>query len=75
MAIKKSPVTREEFSQTALPVKVVIDGQEVTADVKEFSTGSFGWYLNSKVNVKIGDKSVPVQVGMNLIIIGSKDAE
>ena len=45
----------------------------MTAEVKEFSTGSLGWYLNGKANIKVGDKSVSVQIGMNLTIVGSKE--
>lgn len=45
----------------------------MTADVKEFSTGSLGWYLNGKANVKVGEKSVSVQIGLNLTIVGSKE--
>ena len=44
------------------------------AEVKEFSTGSLGWYLNAKTSVRIGDTPVSVQVGLNLTIVGSKEA-
>jgi hypothetical protein len=73
MAKSTCPVTRAEFSKNAQPVEVVINGIPMMAEVKEFSTGSLGWYLNGKANVKIGDKSVSVQIGMNLTIVGSKD--
>ena len=43
------------------------------ADVKEFSTGSLGWYLNGKTIVKVGDKPVTVQIGLNMTIVGSKE--
>jgi hypothetical protein len=61
------------FLRDAQPVEVTINGIPMTAEVKEFSTGSLGWYLNGKANVKVGDKSVSVQIGMNLTIVGSKD--
>jgi hypothetical protein len=75
MAAKKTicPISREEFRSGAKPVKVVIDGAEQQAEVKEFSTGSLGWYLNGKVTIEVGGKRVPVQVGMNLTIVGSKE--
>jgi hypothetical protein len=73
MAKSTCPVTRAEFRQHAQPVEVIINGIPMTAEVKEFSTGSLGWYLNGKANVKVGDKSVSVQIGMNLIVVGSKD--
>jgi hypothetical protein len=66
-------VSREEFRAKAQPVTVTINGQPMTAEVKEFSTGSFGWYLNGKTSVDIGGRLVTVQIGMNLTVVGSKD--
>jgi hypothetical protein len=43
------------------------------ADVKEFSTGSLGWYLNGKATLEIDGKPVQVQIGLNLTLVGSKD--
>jgi hypothetical protein len=71
---KICPITRSEFRAQAQPVRVVIHGNEMVAEVKEFSTGSFGWYLNGKTVVQIGGTPVSVQIGMNLTVIGSKDA-
>ena len=45
----------------------------MTAEVKEFSTGSLGWYLNGKMSIKVGDAAVTVQIGMNMTVLGSKD--
>jgi hypothetical protein len=67
------PVTREEFTQTAKPVEVVIAGVPMMAEVREFTTGSLGWYLNGKSTIKVGEKLVPVQIGLNLTLIGSKE--
>lgn len=73
MAKTACNVTRGEFVETAQPVEITIGGIPFVAEVKEFSTGSLGWYLNSKTTLKIGGKSVPVQVGLNLTIVGSKE--
>ena len=73
MAKSACPVTRAEFLNDAKQVEITINGIPMTAEVKEFSTGSLGWYLNGKTNVKVGDKSVSVQIGMNLTIVGSKE--
>jgi hypothetical protein len=72
---KKStcPVNRSEFREKAQPVKVIIGENEYQAEVKEFSTGSLGWNINSKATIEVGGKRVPVQVGLNLTVIGSKD--
>jgi hypothetical protein len=69
----KCPVTRGEFRDDAQPLKVEVNGVPMIAEVKEFSTGSLGWYLNSKSVVDIGGKQVTVQIGMNITVIGSKD--
>lgn len=73
MAKSTCPVSRSEFVNDAKPVEVVINGIPMTAEVKEFSTGSLGWYLNGKANLKVGEKTVSVQIGMNLTIVGSKE--
>ena len=42
----------------------------LTAEAKEFKTGSVGFYANGKVkNPKNG---LPYQVGTNIILVGSK---
>jgi hypothetical protein len=69
------PVSLTQFREKAEPMKVIINGQEMLAEVKEFSTGSFGWYMNGKTVVTIDGKAVSVQIGMNLTVVGSKDAE
>lgn len=71
--MSKSPVTREEFRESAQPVKVEINGVAMLAEVKEFSTGSLGWYLNAKTLIDVGGKPVSVQIGLNLTIVGSKE--
>jgi hypothetical protein len=72
---KKStcPITRADFREKAKPVTVVINNVPLQAEVKEFSTGSLGWYLNGKMNIDVDGKLVSVQIGMNLTIIGSKE--
>lgn len=74
MAKKTScPVTRSQFREKARPVTVTINNVPLQAEVKEFSTGSFGWYLNSKTTVEVGGIPVSVQIGMNLTVVGSKE--
>ena len=45
------PVSLTQFLEKAEPLKVTINGQEMLAEVKQFSTGSFGWYMNGKTVV------------------------
>ena len=68
------PVSLTQFMEKAEPLKVVINGQEMLAEVKTFSTGSFGWYMNGKTLVTVDGKPVSVQIGMNLTVVGSKEA-
>lgn len=67
------PINRSEFRAKAKPVAVTVVGVPLQADVKEFSTGSLGWYLNGKTTIDVGGTLVSVQIGMNLTIVGSKD--
>jgi hypothetical protein len=69
------PVTRAEFKEKAKPVTVTINGIPLQAEVKEFSTGSLGWYLNGKTMIDVGGTPVSVQIGMNLTVVGSKELE
>jgi len=75
MAKSPCPLSKTQFIEKAEPVRVSLNGQEMLAEVKEFSTGSFGWYLNGKTVITVDGKPVAVQVGMNLTLVGSKEAE
>lgn len=70
----KCPLSRRKFREAAQPVRVEINGNPMLAEVKEFSTGSFGWYLNGKTTIDVGGTPVTVQIGMNLTVVGSKEA-
>ncbi len=74
MAKSPCPLSQSQFLEKAEPLKVAINGQEMLAEVKGFSTGSFGWYLNGKLVITVDGKPVSVQIGMNLTIVGSKEA-
>ena len=74
MAKTPCPIERQEFKDNAETVAFEIAGTPVTADPKEFSTGSFGWYFSGKVTIEVNGKKLPVQVGCNLTVVGSKGA-
>jgi hypothetical protein len=67
------PITRQAFRAHAKPVTVTMNNVPLQAEVKEFSTGSMGWYLNGKTIIDVGGTPVSVQIGMNLTIVGSKE--
>lgn len=68
------PLTLAEFLEKAKSLKITIGEDTVRAEVKEFSTGSFGWYLNAKLPVDVGGTEVSVQLGFNLTVVNSKEA-
>lgn len=65
-------ISRENFLAAAKPLEITINGIAMTAEIKEFSTGSFGFYLNGKVTILIGEKRVPLQIGGNFTVVNSK---
>jgi hypothetical protein len=67
------PISRADFRAKAKSVPVTISGVPLIAEVKEFSTGSLGWYLNGKTTIDVDGTPVSVQIGLNLTIVGSKD--
>lgn len=44
---------------------------QLTAEAREFKTGSRGYYANGKI--KNPKNALPYQVGTNVILIGSKE--
>jgi hypothetical protein len=75
MAKSTCPLSQSQFLAKAEPLKITVNGQDMLAEVKAFSTGSFGWYLNGKTVIAVDGKALSVQIGMNLTVVGSKDAE
>lgn len=69
------PISRDEFCAKAQFIEVKIGAHTFLADPKTFSTGSLGWNVNAKLPMEVGGKLVMCQVGLNLTVIGSKDAE
>jgi hypothetical protein len=72
MAKTTCSISREDFIAKA---QQVIGGVTLFAEPKQFSTGSFGWYLSGKATIQVDGKPVAVQVGANLAVIGSKEAK
>jgi hypothetical protein len=75
MAKSACPVSKTQFLDKAEAVKIVIGNSELVADKREFSTGSFGWYYNGKISITVDGKPLSVQCGINLTVVGSKEAE
>jgi hypothetical protein len=67
------PIGRQEFLEAARPITILINNVPLLAEVKDFNTGSLGWYLNTKTVIEINGQAVPVQINASLIVVGSKD--
>lgn len=65
------PITRAQFEDHAKPLQIVIDGKHIEADVKEFNSGSFGWFANAKIMIVVDGVRVPAQVGLNVTVVKS----
>lgn len=68
----KEQISREDFLDKAKALTIVIDGTTLTALPRDFSTGSFGWRNNDKITVMIDGKPIKAQIGMNIMVVGSK---
>jgi hypothetical protein len=73
MAKTSCPISRAEFKEKAKALPLVINNVPLQAEVKEFSTGSFGWSFNGKMAVVVGETSASVQINVNLTVVGSKE--
>lgn len=71
------PVSRNQFEAVAKDMAVKLGEQPFTAQPRQFSTGSMGWYANGKISIPMTvlGKTVLVacQVGLNITVIGSKE--
>jgi hypothetical protein len=71
-AKKLAPLSKTAFLEQAKEFSLVIGDKTLTVKPREFSTGSFGWFLSGKASVTVGETEVPCQIGMNVTVIGSK---
>lgn len=66
-------LTREHFQQTAQPVQATIAGAPILAGVKEFSTGTLGYFGNGKIVLNIGGIMTPCTIDLKIYVNKSKD--
>ncbi len=66
-------MTREQFGQSAKPLRVLIDELPIFAVPKRFSTGSVGWNANGKTQIVVNGEALEIQIGINLTVIGTKN--
>lgn len=64
----KVQVTEKQLDDAVSVIEVVVGGQTLIGEKKEFSSGSVGWNVNGKVVIS----GLKCQVSANIIIVGSK---
>ena len=70
----ETPLTRTDFLRIAKALSIQFGDKTLEADPRTFTTSSSGWYVNGKSEVTLADgRKVRVQVGCNIIVIGSKE--
>lgn len=72
---KECPIKKKDFLSGAQALTVEVAGQTFTLNPRPFSTGSVGYNANGKVSVVVDGKVVPLQLNLNLTVIGSKEAK
>ena len=58
---KPCPISKTDFMAKAEPIKVDVAGTMMTAEPRDFATGSFGWYLSGKVSVRMSSLAASSQ--------------
>ena len=71
----KCPITKEVFLAKAKPLSIKIGEETRVGEVKEFSSGSFGFYSGDKIVIDIDGVPVRCQVTCSIVVVGSKPAE
>lgn len=72
---QKCKITRKQFADGAKPITIKIGNQEIHLNPREFTTGSFGWRADGKFPVDVNGTAVMTTLNLNLITLGSKDAQ
>jgi hypothetical protein len=72
--IKKTecPISRKQFDDNAEELEATVSGKSMIVPVKEFKTGSLGWYNQQKITVEVDGKKCLAQCTVSLQIVGSK---
>jgi hypothetical protein len=66
-------MTKDQFGQSAKPLRILIDEMAILANPKRFSTGSVGWNANGKTQIVVNGEALEIQIGINLTVIGTKN--
>lgn len=69
---KDCPITLNQFLTLARPITLMVDGQSITLEPREYSSGSFGFGYYGKVTTKIGEQQIKLQASISLVVANSK---
>jgi len=72
---KSCPIGRDRFLKNAKPLTLVIDGKQMVIPLKEFSTGSFGWFTNDKFSIEVDGVVLKIQPSISLVVVKSAEAK
>lgn len=68
----KNALTVEAFLSSNKRLEIDVDGNVLTGEPRQFSSGNLGWYLTGKIELEVAGRAVWAQVGMNVTIPGSQ---
>jgi len=68
---KKQLPTAKQLDDAPTAISLSVDGQSISGDKREFSSGSVGWNASGKVVIG----GLQCQVSCNIVIVGSKDVK
>lgn len=74
-APKECPITLVEFLADSPPMAIQVGNHLATAKPTKFSTGSFGYGYNGKMQRTVNGKDVKFQVSMTVTVVNSKHAK
>lgn len=72
--VSKCAITKGQFRKGAKPMRASINGVETVANVKEFASGTLGWFANGSTVVEIDGVPVKVTFQIQAFVANSKDA-
>lgn len=72
---KSCPITKKQFKDNAEGIPIKIAGQDYMLQVKEFSSGTFGWFVNGSFKVIIDGTEVRVPFQVQAYVPHSKEAK
>lgn len=69
------PMTRKHFLMDAEPFQIVVQGKKLLLPVKQFQSGSVGWFANQKIRTRVDGIDLVIQFNVMATCVGSKYAE